>query len=203
MAKRSMDAVGPSERQMHAHEAYASAMLLSMLYFLWGAVALPLVPPVFRRLDVAHLVAGSCGLVYFWSTRRRPRAWIAYAFSAAVIVHTLAVLPWTAIVWCRMARPFEATTVPQMAIVCMALMVPRSLVLGLVVMTLFAGEGAFVTLWAHHVGQAALVPIGEPVLTLYITIPAVALLWLRDRRRKLACRYIALHGEIAALGRLE
>lgn len=192
----------PSQRDVYAREAHASATLLAILMLLWGAVALPLVPAQFRWLDELHVVIGLVGVVWFGATRRRPRAAVGYAFCAAVIAFTLATLPWTTFVWCELRRPFEAVTVPQAAVVCMALIVPRSFALGVVVMALFVAEGLFVSVWANHVGQHALLPIGEPYITVYFCVPAIALLWLREERRRLAARHVALEAETAALARL-
>jgi hypothetical protein len=69
-------------------------------------------------------------------------------------------------------------------------------------MTLFIGEGVFVTVWAEHVGVGALLPVGEPYVTLIFAIPAVALLLLRDQRRRLVRRHVRLEAETEALGRL-
>jgi len=194
--------LAPPDRDVYAVEAYASATLLAILMFLWGAVTLPLVPPVFHVLDLSHVAIGLAGILYFVGPHRRRRAWIGYAYCAFVIVHTLIALPWTTVVWSAARRPFEAVTVPQVAIVSMALIVPRSLLIGLVVMLLFMVEGVFVTVWARHVGVADLLPVGEPYVTIYFAFPAVTLLLLRDQRRRLARRHVRLLAETAALRRL-
>jgi hypothetical protein len=112
----------PVEREMNAHEAHASATLTALLLFFWGNVSVFVVPPRFRIIDVTHTCVGALALVYWFRTRRRPRARLAYAFCAAAIAETLLVLPWITVEWCAIGRPFEAVTVPQVAMITLALM---------------------------------------------------------------------------------
>ena len=195
-------AIDPAARQIDAHEAHASATITALLLLLWGATSVFIVPPRFRVVDITHTCVGAVALVYWLSTRRRPRARLAYAFCAVAILDTLFVLPWITAEWCAIGRPFEAVNVPQVAMITVALVVPRSLVLRIVAMLLFLGEGLFVTLYAHHVGAAARLPVGEPFSTLIFVVPSVGLVLLRERRRRLARRHIRVRAETEALGRL-
>jgi hypothetical protein len=57
------------------------------------------------------------------------------------VADTLLVLPWITTEWCALGRPFEAVNVPQIAMLTIALIVPRSLALGIAVVLAFVGEG--------------------------------------------------------------
>ncbi|HEX6836203.1 MAG TPA: hypothetical protein VF334_06495, partial [Polyangia bacterium] len=195
-------AIDPAERKIDAHEAHASATVTALLLLLWGAVSVFIVPPRFRVVDVTHTCVGTVALVYWLATRHRPRERLAYAFCAAAVLDTVLVLPWITAEWCAIGRPFEAVTVPHLAMLTVALVVPRSFALRIVTMSLFLAEGLFVTFYAHHVGVAARLPVGEPFTTLIFVVPSVGLVLLRDRRRWLARRHIRLRAETEALGRL-
>jgi hypothetical protein len=194
--------VDPVERELNAHEAQASATAAALLLFLWGAVSVFIVPSQFRAVDITHTIVGAVACAWFLATRRRPRPLLAYAFSGTAIADTLLVLPWITMVWCSVGRPFEAVNVPQVGMLTVALIVPRSLALGIAVLLAFLAEGLFVMLYAHHLGIQALLPVGEPALTICFAVPALGLLLLRERRRRLARRHIRLQAESDALARL-
>jgi len=67
--------LAPPDRDVYAVEAYASATLLAILMFLWGAVTLPLVPPVFHVLDLSHVAIGLAGILYTFDSSRNMRVW--------------------------------------------------------------------------------------------------------------------------------
>jgi hypothetical protein len=194
--------VDPVERELNAHEAQASAIAAALLLFLWGAVSVFLVPSQFRAVDITHTIVGAVTCTWFVATRRRPRPMLAYAFTAAAIADTLVVLPWITMVWCAVGRPFEAVNVPQVGMLTVALIVPRSLALGIAVLLAFLAEALFVTLYAHHLGIQALLPIGEPAITVCFSLLALGFLLLRERRRRLARQHIRLQAESDALARL-
>lgn len=194
--------VDPVERELNAHEAQASATATALLLFLWGAVSVFVVPSQFRAIDITHTVVGAVACVWFVATRRRPRPLLAYAFTGAAIADTLVVLPWITMVWCVVGRPFEAVNVPQVGMLTVALIVPRSLALGIAVLAAFLAEALFVTLYAYDLGIQALLPVGEPALTVCFCLPAVGLLLLRERRRRLARLHIRLQADSDALARL-
>jgi hypothetical protein len=194
--------VDPVERELNAHEAQASAIAAALLLFLWGAVSVFLVPSQFRAVDITHTIVGAVTCTWFVATRRRPRPMLAYAFTAAAIADTLVVLPWITMVWCAVGRPFEAVNVPQVGMLTVALIVPRSLALGIAVLLAFLAEGLFVTLYAHQLGIQALLPVGEPAVTICFSLPALGFLLLRERRRRLARRHIRLQADSDTLARL-
>jgi hypothetical protein len=192
----------PVEQQLHAHEAHASALAAALLLLLWGAVSLFIVPARFRIIDSIDAAVGAIALAWLLTRRDRPDPARTYAFIAVAIASTLVWLPWIAIEWCAVGRPFEAFTIPQVAIITVALVVPRSLVLGIVTMLLFVAEALFTVAYADHVGLHDRLPVGEPFITLYFTLPGVGLLLLRERRRRLARRHVRLRAEAEALARL-
>lgn len=192
----------PVERELYARETQASATVTALLLLSWGAASISFVPRIFRVVDVPHTIVGALGLAYFWYTRKQPRPRVAAWYIALVIGHTIVLLPWIAIQWCSIGRPWEAVIVPQVGMLTVALLVPRSFALGVVVMLLFCGESVFVYFWARHVGLANWTGVGEPIVGIYFTLPSVAFLALRERRRRQARRYMHLSGENDALARL-
>ena len=176
---------------------------MALLLLLWGGVSLPIVPRVFDVVNYLHMSVGVLATTYFVWTRHRPNARIALGFCALAILQALIVLPWTAVVWCELRRPWEAFTVPQVAMVSMALVIPRSFWLGVVVMLLFAAESLFVYFYARHVGLgAALAHRRAERLVLLRRALGVGLLVLREKRRDLARRHIRVQAETEALRRV-
>lgn len=186
-----------------ADTTYRSAALLALLVFLWGAISLCFVPwRPFGVPNLAQSVACAAALVYFIATRQRRNRRAAIVFSALAIAYTLLLLPWTAIVWCRLGRPLEAFTVPQAATVTMPLIIPTVWPLGVAVMSAFFGECLFVYFYAHHVGLGALVPITEPLGSVCFALLGVSLFMMSAGRRALARRHTRVQGELDALARL-
>src|SRR5262249_29993476 len=140
--------------------------------------------------NVLQAIVGPVLLVYLIRTRTRPNVRAVAAISAAIILYSLILLPWTAVVWCHLGRPLEAFAVPQIGAVIMALTVPRYLSLGLVLVGLFVAESLFVYLYALHLGLAARIPSTEPGGTIFVALIGIGLLLLRDRRRELTRRYL-------------
>jgi hypothetical protein len=195
----------PAERQMYARDAQASATLLSLLIFLWGAVSIAFVPlwrfGVYNASNAFQVVVGALGLVYFLRTRERPRLPVALGAAVFAIVYTLVLVFWTSIIWCDKGRPWEAFTVPHAAIVTVALVMPYAFWLGTALMGLFAAEGFAVYLYALH-RDPGLVPVTEPVASITFAIIGIGLLVMRDRRRKLALQHIRLQSEVDAFRRV-
>jgi hypothetical protein len=194
--------VDPLERELNAHEAHASATAAALLLFLWGAVSVFVVPPQFRVVDATHTIVGAIASAWFILTRRRPHTRFSYAFIAIVLIDTLTVLPWITMQWCVVGRPFEALNVPQVGLLTVPLVIPRSFGLGVAAMLAFLVEALFVTMYAMHIGMEARLPIGEPQITTFLVMPALGLLVLRERRRRVARRHIQLQAESQALARL-
>jgi hypothetical protein len=188
---------------MDARDAHRSATVLTLLVILWGAVSLVTVPwEPFWIPNLGQVIVCVPALVYFLRTWGRPQPRIANAFSGILIAYALVILPWIAIAWSGLGRPWEAFTVPQLATVCTALIFPRRLTLGVLLMALFAAEGAFVYVYARHVGLDALVPVSEPLATFGFTVLGIGLFVLRRHRRDLTKKHIRVQAEIQALDRL-
>jgi hypothetical protein len=177
-------------------------LLIAALIWAWGAFALisrPWWP--FPENNIAQAVVGAAAFAYFAATRSRPRQIVADAFSASAIAYSLFLVPWTAVVWAGLGRPWEALTVPQVGILTMALVAPPQLWAGLSLVAAFAVETGFVYFRARHLRQA--MPFTEPYFTLMLATLGVYVVWLRRRRRQLVQGQIRLHAESEALGRLE
>jgi hypothetical protein len=193
----------PAERDMYARDAHGSVTLMALLFLLWGAVSLATVPiRPFGVWNVLQTIVGTLAFVYFVRTRKHPSTRIAVGFAAAAIVYSLILLPWTAVAWCALGRPWEAFTVPQVGIVTMALVVPRFFWLGAAAIGLFTGECAFAYLYARHMGMHALVPVTEPLASCVIMMLGVGLLLLREQRRRMARHHIRMQAEANALRRV-
>ena len=183
--------------------AYRSAALLALLVFLWGAISLAFVPwRPFGVPNLAQTVVGAVAIAYFIATRAQPNRRAAIVFSALAIAYTLVLLPWTAMVWCRLGRPLEAFTVPQIATVTMPLVIPTVWPLGGLVMSAFVCECLFVYFYAHAVGLGAVLPITEPLGSVCFAVLGVSLFMMSAGRRALARRHTRVQGELDALARL-
>ncbi len=192
----------PSEEDS-GHDAYRSAATLTVLLLLWGTVSLFVVPwQPFWIPNVAQSVAAVGLLLYLARTWSRPNRDAAEAICVLIIVYTLLLLPWTAVVWCRLGRPLEAFTIPQGAIIAVALVSPARRTFTLVAMCLFLAESAFVIFYARHVGLEQLLPITEPLGTLGFAILGFGLWLLRRRRVELGRDFVRVQAEIQALARI-
>jgi hypothetical protein len=199
---RDQEIADPVRAEM-ARDAYQSATLVGLLTFLWGAISLVFVPRhPFWAPNALQAVLGAAGLAWFVRTRRRPRTRHAVIFSAVIILYAALLLPWTATAWTALGRPFEAFSVPHVALVSMALVVPRYFWLGLALLGLFAADAAFAYAWPRHTGAAALQPQIEPYSSLAFALLGVGLLVQRERRRRIARRHVRVQAEIAALLRV-
>jgi hypothetical protein len=188
---------------MYAQDAHASVTFLSLLMFLWGVISLFSVPmKPFGPWNLLQAVAGAVAIAYFVSTRKRPSTRVSIGFALVMILYSLILLPWTAMVWCRLGRPWEAFTVPQVGMVSMALVVPRYFWLGVGMLALFAAESVFAYVYAHHLGLYSQTPPTEPYFSLFFAILGVGMLMLRDQRRQLALSHIRMQAEGEALQRI-
>jgi hypothetical protein len=186
-----------------AREANGGAMLLALLVLLWGLVSLVFVPmPPFTAAMVIQVIACVPALVYFIARRHRPSRRVALGFSVAAIAYTLTLVPWMAIVWCTVGRPWEAFTVPQLGSVCMAFAVPRRLWPGFILIVLFAGESIFAYGYARHLSLGALVPVTEPSASVAFAMVGAILFLSRSRRHALAQQHVRAQSEVQALRRV-
>jgi hypothetical protein len=182
-----------------ARARHTSAALLALLFFLWGALSLAFVPwHPFWVPNLFQAVVGAGALIYFLGTRARPRPRAALAFCTGVIVYSLAILPWTAIAWSALGRPWEAFTVPHVGIVCMALVAPPEPWTGILLIAPFLIESQFAYFYARGAGLGHLVPALEPIGSVVFAILGVGILFLRRERQRLATRHTHLAAERAA-----
>jgi hypothetical protein len=198
--ERRVAARKPWQRESQAQDAWESATLLSLLLFLWGLISLLVLPRlVFAASNVIEVLAGAVGLFWFIRTRNAPSTRAAVLFSVVVLAGALTILPWTSMTWLAMGRPLEAFTVPNVAVVVMAFVIPRYVWLGAVALCLFAAQSFFAFFHARHAGQGDLLPITEPYATVAMATFGLILLVLRDSRRRISRRYVHIQGEIQAL----
>jgi hypothetical protein len=193
----------PDERVLLARDVQLGVTLLAALWFVWGAASLALIPfRPFGPTSLVQTVVGAASLAFLLVTRAKPNLRVALAISAFVVVYTLVQLPWGAVIWCRLGRPWEAFGIPQLATVMMALVVPRHLGLGLPLVTLFAVESLFPFFYGRHVGLAASLPLSEPFVSIGFAVTAMGFLWLRVARRRISLRHIRAQAESEALRRM-
>lgn len=178
-------------------------MTLAVLVLLWGTVSLFVVPwQPFWIPNVGQSVASAGLLVYLVRTWNRPSRRAAEAIFAVVLIYTLLLLPWTAIVWCQLGRPLEALAVPQGAILVIALVTPGRWAFAAGAMCLFIAECLFVLLYARHVGLGSQLPITEPIGTFGYSILGFGLLFLRRRRSELTSECVRMQAEVQAFDRI-
>ena len=185
-----------------ARDAHRAATLLTLLVLLWGAVSLLEMPwQPFGTRNVVQVVGCSGALVYLLRARHHPAPRVSYMISAVLIVYSLLVLPWTAVMWCRLGRPLEAFIVPRVGMICMALVIPGRWWLGMLTMSLFAAESAFVLFYARHLGLDAAIPTNEPLASFCFFALAVGVLVVRRHRHRLALQHVSVQAELHALDR--
>lgn len=198
--RRERAPLDPAERITYAQDAHASVTFLSLLMFLWGAISLIAVPmKPFGPWNLLQTVAGGLALLYFVSTRERPSTRLAVGGALVIVGYSFVLLPWTAMEWCKLGRPWEAFTVPQLAMVSVALVVPRYFWLGVGMVALFAAESVFAYVYAHHVGLGAQTPATEPYFSIFFAILSVGVLMLRAERRRLMLSHIRMQAEAEAM----
>jgi hypothetical protein len=192
-----------SNVEASAGDAHRSATILSLLVFIWGALSLVIVPwEPFWIPDLSHTVVSAALLVYLIRTRTRPNRRAAEAICALLIVYALLLLPWTTVVWGRLGRPLEAFTIPQAAVVSIALVVPARWRLGIAALCLFFAESLFAYFYARYLGLEALIPITEPFATVGFAALGIGIFVLRRRRRDLVRRHVLAQAEVQALNRI-
>ena len=178
-------------------------MILSLLVLLWGVLALATPPwEPFSIPDVTHTVVSAVLLVYLVRVRAHPDRKSAETITAVLIVYALLLLPWTTIVWCRLGRPVEAFTVPQAAIVSIALVVPARWRYGFATIGLFIAEALFAYVYPRYLGLDQLIPVTEPMATLGFGALGIGIFILRRRRRDLVRQHVRVQAELTALKRI-
>lgn len=192
-----------SNEEESARDAHRGATILSLLVLLWGVLALA-TPPAepFTIPDTTHTAVSAVVLVYLIRVRARPNRKIAETICAVWIVYALLLLPWTTIVWSRIGRPFEAFTIPEAAVVAIALVVPARWRFGIAAICLFFVESLFAYFYPRHVGLEALIPVTEPMATFGYAALGIGIFMLRRRRQDLIRQHVRLQAELHALERI-
>jgi hypothetical protein len=162
----------------------AGAILTSVLY--GGGLG--------NTLRYAH--AALCAAVFVVLWVRPPSRRLLIGLFATLVVPVLPLLVvWTlAIPESRISESFVAFKMVMMGV---ALLTPQSLSLGLVLLVAFSVET--VVLWALHL--AGNLP-GEPWVTLFYAVFAVALLLQRASERRLTRKLVQANAEASALDRI-
>jgi hypothetical protein len=186
-----------------SREAHRAAVVWAVLFVLWGGISLLIVPwRVFLFTNVSQTVVGAAALLYLACTWRRPARVVADTIIAAFVVYALVFLPWASITWCRLGYPVEAFTVPQVAIVSIALLLRARWPLVVAATSLFILESFVPFVYARHAGLAHLLPINEPLATVGISAVGGGLLVLRRHRQQQARRYVRLRAELNAIDQM-
>lgn len=186
-----------------ARDAHRSAATLTVLVLLWGTISLFVVPwDPFWIPNVGQSVVSAGVLVYLARTWNRPSLRAAEVLFVLGVVYALLLLPWTTVVWCQLGRPLEAFTIPQGAILVIALVTPGRWGFTAGAMCLFIAECLFVMFYARHLGLASLLPITEPLGTFGYSILGFGLLLLRRRRRDLTSECVRMQAEVQAFDRI-
>jgi hypothetical protein len=189
-----------SEAEIHARDAHSNATLLALLFFLWGALSLFFVPfHPFGWTNVFQAVTGGAALIYFLSHRDRPSLARSIWFCVPVLAYSLVLVPHNVLAWTALGRPMEAFVIPETAMICMAMVIPRYFWAGVALIVAFFAECGFAFLYPMSVGKADLVPVSEPQGMCAFATIGIVLLVLRERKRELTRRRIRLRADAGAL----
>jgi hypothetical protein len=175
-------------------------VLLSLLLIWWAALELLLMRALPPTPFVVMLVAGSATLVYFLATWGRTNVRLVTAiFGVAVTATLFGEIPWETLRWCQLARPWEAFVAPHLAMVSLALVLPASPLIGILLVGLFATECVVMAVYMRSLGFGFLVPALEPCVSIELGFIGVGLLVLRAQRNTLTNRHVRLLAETDAL----
>jgi hypothetical protein len=195
------------EELFRAHDAYSSAILLSLLVLAGQIIAIAtrgMAPQgIPLALDYALAAVASVALGYLVATRHRPRERAAWAACATLLLSYFVLTPWAAARWGHLGRPWEAFQMPQLAMVSVALTVPGSLWLGTAAVLAFVLESLVIYDYFVAVGTPAnWLPITQPTMMFTFAAVGAAAVVARRRRRALVLQYIHSQAEAATLKRL-
>lgn len=200
VSPRRRDAIDMFEEARRTRDAHRTATVFALLVFIWGGVSLLATPwEPFWLANVPQTIVSAAAIPYFLRSWKHPNRRIAEAFTALVVVYALCLLPWTSYVWTRMGRPVEAFTVPELAVICMALLLPPPMWLRIAVMSLFAAVGVFAWVDAHRLGLDTRIPVTEPIALIAFFFLGVGICLLRRNRRELVRDYVGIQAEVQAL----
>jgi hypothetical protein len=195
------------ERLFHAQDAYSCATLLAFFVLIGQILSLlttgtgPQGIPFGVRFVLT--IVSSILLGYVLATRNRPQERAAWAVCAVLLAPFLLLIPWGAVRWRELGRPWEAFFGPQMAMLTMGLTVPRSFWLGTAAVIIFLIEGLGIYAYFALGGAPRhWVPVTEPAVTILYAAVGLAVVIARRQRRQLSLRHIRSEAEAATLTRL-
>jgi hypothetical protein len=193
-----------SERRFQSEDAWRSATWVAVLV---GAIAVVVLatswtelPSGMRPVFLSMVATSPLMLGYLFAIRRgtQPRF-----FTALALVQTLPflfVFPFAAVEWTKVGRPAEVFWSVKLAMLMAALVIPRSLTLGLVFTLSALLEVPLLLAILRRMGVPPLMmPAFEPQASIGFAIAAVALLFLAHRRRMLIVRHLRADAEVETL----
>jgi hypothetical protein len=197
----------PDVEMFHARDAYSAGILLSCIVLITQLSLLVTLGSSPQGLSFplrcALLVGSFVALGFLLATRHRPRERAAWAVCATLMGTFLLLIPWTAMRWRDLGRPWEAFLAPQIAMITLALTVPRSFWLGIVAVLAFLLEGLCILASFVSVGTPRQsLPVAEPGVMILYAIVGVAIVVARHQRRTLCLRHVRSEAEAATLTRL-
>lgn len=182
-----------------AHEAQAGALLLALLISLWGIMSLGAAPATQVGAPRLQIFLCAPAIGFFVARWRAPQLRIAQLFLALAMAYTLVVLPWSVIASRGDGYPWEAFTLPDVAIIYVAFVMPRRLWLGLLLIGAFTGLGLFAYFYLGTDSSPTFRPITQPYATLGFALLSVAVFLTRHRRALLGRQFVKMRAESAAL----
>jgi hypothetical protein len=195
-----------TERELYARDAYESVTALSVLLLLWSGVRLlstgaPGSGWPFEVVRASHLGFALFGLVFVGLTWRKPQVTFAIVFSCVAIAASIVFVPWAALASAQEDRLWEAAAGAQLAMASIPLITPRFLWLGCILLGGLATATVVTFLLAAQLGISPM-PAGEPFLSLSMGAIGLAVLFLREQRRRIGLEYIRTEADTRALSQI-
>jgi hypothetical protein len=159
-------------------------------------------PGAIPKIQLAILATCLAVLGWLWSARGSDRPRLFTAVGLALVLPMFPFLPYAALRWTAIDRPFEVFARVHVILVAVPLVAWRSFRLGLALLLAFAVEAAIVYRIEQRLGNAARLPADEPTATLVFAFAALALLILCERRRAHTLRYLRAEAESETLSRV-
>jgi hypothetical protein len=195
------------EDRFDAADAYVGGQLLALLILAGQLIALrstsmeSLVLPRWMRLLLAAASAVAFG--YLLATRAHPRLRAVQVICGLLLVPYFAIVPWSALRWLDLGRPWEAFVVAHVAMVSVAIVVPRSFRLSIAGLLVFFVEAIAIYVYFVRIGvPRASLPSNEIMSIVSFVLVGIFIAVVRRQRRRLVSRYLKAEAEMATLERL-
>lgn len=200
------------EALFDARDAYRSAKTLAVLVFAATLIVLGsaresagqlagIASAPWKLVAAAELTVAGVAFAWLLATRRRPAGAAALGIGLLLLVPLVPMFAAFAVASRDAGRPWEALVGPKLAMISIALVVPRHVWLGVAFVAVFAIE--VVAIHFGVLGGVAGLPRGEPVLSLFYAAAGLAALFMRENRRKLTVRFLRVESEARMLRRAE